>query len=171
MVPVAEVAVPSSALDEGFEIVSVNVSSDSSTESWVVAMLIVLSVCPATIVTVSPLSAVKSLTDAVSSVPIDVLYCTVTSASVANLRLTVKLRFEPSVADAPIALTAGLPSPSRIVPVADLSVPRSALDEGLDNVTVKVSSASSTPSSVVSMLNSATESPAGMVSVPDDTAV
>ena len=171
MVPVAEAAAPSSALDEGFEIVSVNVSSDSSSESCVVGMLTVVSVCPAVIVAVLPLAAVKSLADAVSPEPIDVLYSTVTSASVAALMLTAKLTSEPSTAVPPVTPTTGLPSSSRIVPVAEVSVPRSALDDGLDSVTVKVSSFSSALSPVVSMLIAATVSPAGIVSVPDDTAV
>ena len=165
MVPVAVVGLPSSALDEGLEIVSVNVSSSSSRSSWAVAMLMVSEVSPAAMVRVAALAAVKSSDEAVSPASIEVLYCTVRSDAVAWFRLTVNARLVPSAPEAPAMLTCGLPSLSRMVPVADVTVPRLALDEGLDRVTVKVSSSSAVVSSAVATVKVARVSPAGMVSV------
>ena len=79
--------------------------------------------------------------------------------------------FEPSTALASATLMFGLPSLSRIVPVAVVVVPSSALDEGPDSVTVKVSSSSMLPSSMVEMLMSALTCPAGMVSICADVGV
>ena len=69
-------------MDEGLESVRVNVSSGSSTESEAVVMRAVPEMSPAGIVSVSPLMAVKSVAEAVSSTAIEVLYSTVTSAEV-----------------------------------------------------------------------------------------
>ena len=80
IVPVAETVAPKAAFDEGFDSVSVNVSADSSSVSSVVPILMVPVVCPAVIVSVWLLAAVKSPVEAVSSAAMEVSYWTVTFA-------------------------------------------------------------------------------------------
>ena len=57
MVPVASLGVPRTAFDDGFDSVSLNVSSSSSTVSSPVAILIVADVSPAVMVRLASLAA------------------------------------------------------------------------------------------------------------------
>ena len=134
-------------------------------------MLMVPEVCPAAMVSVSPLAAVMSVAAALSPDPIEVLYCTVTSAPAAYSRVTAKSTLDPSAPVPSVTLISGLPSLSRMVAVADVVVPSAAFDDGLDRVTVKVSSSSASESSVVAMLIVPDVSPAAMVSVCAEAAV
>ena len=162
IVPVA-VESPSVAF-VGLDSVSVKVSSSSSSESSVVATLTVFDVSFAANVSV-PDAAVKSVP--LVAVPPEVAYATVTWSLLAGDSETVNTTADPSVALASATLSAGsgVSSLSSIVPVAVESP--SVAFVGLDSVSVKVSSSSSTVSSVVATLTVFDVSFAANVSVPD----
>ena len=131
------------ALD-GFDSVTVKVSSFSSAESSVVWTVTVFSSCPASKVSVVADTAVKSVPAvAVSPVSADAAQSTVTVLPLAADSATVKARGSPSVAETSPTLTVGGSSSSLIVPLAVTCVPSCAFDDGLDSVTVKVSFSSS----------------------------
>ena len=94
------------------------------------------------------------------------MYCTVTAPDDAGLRVTVNSTSSPSAAVAADSMVSvGVPSSSSIVPVAVFAAPSSAFDDGLDSVTVKVSSSSAVVSGVVAIVSVALVEPAPRVSV------
>ena len=163
IVPVA-VAVPSTALADTPDSVTVKVSFTSTVSSCTVATVIVASVSPASISTVPVLVDPRSPRTAVSPLPIDAVQVAVTSASASVDSVTAKVTGLPSVAAASATLSLGR-VPSLIVPVAVVSVPSVAFC-GFEIVSVKVSSSSSASSSVAATSIVPVPAPASMVSVP-----
>ena len=166
IVPVAVVASAASvAFDDGLDSATVKVSLYSSRASSAVATVNVAVVSPLGTVT-DPVVDSRSAAAAFSSSPsiVDAVQVAVTSAVAAADSVTVNSTGAPSVADASATPSVGGSSLSVIVPVAVAS-PRVAFD-GLDRVSVKVSSGSSRSSSSVATATVAVVSPGMTVSVP-----
>ena len=95
------------------------------------------------------------------------MYRTVTALELAWLNVTVNSTASPSSAVAAGSMVSvGLPSSSSIVPVAVFGVPSSAFVDGLDSVTVNVSSSSCVVSPAVAIETVPVVLPAVTVSVP-----